>query len=392
MALSEEPGFACIDARSARTGAGRYSFVTALPIHTFGLSGGFVTVDGRTTIERPYAAFSRFSARIREFGSDPYLPFNGGMLGYVGFEGARALRGFEPARGFSRLPQLWFGMYDSAAIFDHVEARAFIVANAACASESETRAHAFMGRISMERPGNTAGRDSTTSRGELRMSPADCEFLRTLDAARSWVRAERAERIHIARHGLTPVADRTPIEFFFEKRAEDEVRAIFVREGAACIASSFEGLLEVKGRELRHIPSFCRAAASDVEREIEEELKRLCADNEVTLSKSDSGVSVFTGRLRHEMSPIDALVGLMPAHSMTGAPYDRAMDFINGNDETHRTLYGGAFGIADASGLWFRTAEAVRTIADGALSTTAGADITANIDSRSFVDQLNARL
>jgi para-aminobenzoate synthetase len=61
-------------------------------------------------------------------------------------------------------------------------------------------------------------------------------------------------------------------------------------------------------------------------------------------------VSTVRGRLRPEVSTIDALRSLFPAGSMTGAPKLRTMQIIDAVEATPRGVYSGAFGWISGDG------------------------------------------
>ena len=61
-------------------------------------------------------------------------------------------------------------------------------------------------------------------------------------------------------------------------------------------------------------------------------------------------VSTVRGRLRDDVSTLDALRALFPAGSMTGAPKLRTMQIIAEVEPTPRSAYAGAFGWIAADG------------------------------------------
>ncbi len=61
-------------------------------------------------------------------------------------------------------------------------------------------------------------------------------------------------------------------------------------------------------------------------------------------------VSTVRGRLREDVSTVEALRALFPAGSMTGAPKLRTMQIIDAVEETPRGVYAGAFGWIAADG------------------------------------------
>ncbi|WP_203231137.1 anthranilate synthase component I family protein [Nocardioides caldifontis] len=61
-------------------------------------------------------------------------------------------------------------------------------------------------------------------------------------------------------------------------------------------------------------------------------------------------VSTVRGRLRDDVSTVEALRALFPAGSMTGAPKRRTMEIIDAVESTPRGVYSGAFGWITADG------------------------------------------
>jgi anthranilate synthase component 1 len=90
-------------------------------------------------------------------------------------------------------------------------------------------------------------------------------------------------------------------------------------------------------------------------------------------------VSNVTGRLRPELSTIDALRATFPAGTVSGAPKIRAMEIIDELEPVKRGVYAGAVGYLSWSGN-MDTAIAIRTavIKDGFLHVQAGAGIVAD--------------
>ena len=72
-------------------------------------------------------------------------------------------------------------------------------------------------------------------------------------------------------------------------------------------------------------------------------------------------VSALEGRLRPELSPIDAFRACFPAGTLSGAPKVRAMEIIEEMEPVRRGVYGGAIVYADFSGN-FDSCIAIRTL------------------------------
>jgi|GEM_PF-5283598 len=103
----------------------RYSFAGADPVRTLSAVGGFVDVDGRTIIDNPTESLKRmFNFSLLSNAVDSYLPFAGGLVGFISFEWAN-FRGMDSANK-SAIPDLYFGFYDTVITYDHIEESAWI--------------------------------------------------------------------------------------------------------------------------------------------------------------------------------------------------------------------------------------------------------------------------
>ena len=90
-------------------------------------------------------------------------------------------------------------------------------------------------------------------------------------------------------------------------------------------------------------------------------------------------VSTIEGRLRPELTAVDALRACFPAGTLSGAPKVRAMEIIEELEPARRGTYGGAVLYADFSGN-LDSCIAIRslTVRDGKGSIQAGAGIVAD--------------
>lgn len=93
-------------------------------------------------------------------------------------------------------------------------------------------------------------------------------------------------------------------------------------------------------------------------------------------------VSTVRGRLRDDVSTVEALRALFPAGSMTGAPKLRTMEIIDEVEETPRGAYAGAFGWVSGDGradlgVVIRT---LLTTGDGSYTLGTGGGITVRSD------------
>ena len=100
--------------------SGRYSFIGVDPVKAYRGGNGrleeFVYKTGKTYVHEGdlYTLLKRLMPRIAEHGK---YPFMGGAVGYVGY-GAARVEGIRSEE--SQLPDVYFNIYDTVIIFDHL--------------------------------------------------------------------------------------------------------------------------------------------------------------------------------------------------------------------------------------------------------------------------------
>ncbi|HEY1964364.1 MAG TPA: anthranilate synthase component I family protein, partial [Acidobacteriaceae bacterium] len=178
------------------------------------------------------------------------------------------------------------------------------------------------------------------------------------------------------------------------------------------VGSSPELLVRVKNRQVEYRPIAGTRARSQDEEEDERRAADLLSDAKelsehvmlVDLGRNDVGrvseygsvrvrdlmiveryshvmhlVSSIEGRLRPELSAVDALRACFPAGTLSGAPKVRAMEIIEELEPTRRGIYGGGVCYADYSGN-LDSCIAIRSmlVKDGVGYIQAGAGIVAD--------------
>lgn len=332
-ALASDPGFIAIDARAAVGADGRFSLIAANPTHAFSFSGSFVTQDGHTAIDTPRTALEIFFTKLGNFTADPYLPFSGGVIGYVGFEGARTLHGLEPASGFSRFPQCRFGLYPTIVLFDRCEGTSFIVSQRETRKETQILADRLMAAPQRGMPRNQT---LPHNAGEVRRNPDDTEFARIADVAHTWIRADLLASLHLVRHTTSVLPSLAPLDLFLAGQAADATRMFLLHESAAAVLTS-------------RAPATRRTGYRDAVR---------------------------------------TLLELVPAAELTGTPLPQALSFLCEHEQVHRGFYGGACATIDGNGLAVRLVHGVHIHADGAFGATTGIDLGAPLNVPSTFGEL----
>lgn len=113
--FSSEPYLFFLDSSFRSHPEGRYSIFGIRPVKVFSSTGGMIWEDGRRYIDSPKSALKKLESTIRSVESDPYLPFSGGLVGFIGHSWP------EGNREKYLLPDVWFGLYDTVFIYDHLE-------------------------------------------------------------------------------------------------------------------------------------------------------------------------------------------------------------------------------------------------------------------------------
>jgi len=323
--LSSERSFFCIDSRNAANPAGRYSVMGYSPQNSFNLTGGFITIDGHTSIDTPISALSKFTKLAGQAPKDRSIPFSGGLFGYVGFEGAKALRGFAPPNGFSRFPQCYFGLFGMIAIFDNIEKISFILHD----DEHRAKAYLLKERLEGARPHAPNRWRWNENAAMCRKLPSQKEFRQLSETAFMWLRSDAARCIHLVQHNEQSIGEASTAEIFLNHASCGEISAIFTHEGAAAIISSKTPISRIDGAP--------------------------------------------------HLDHAGEMAWLLPAKHLTGAPYHKVMSYIDENESLHRGFYGGAFGTITSDGMMLYASEKVTTIVDGNIRKTSGIDLTADM-------------
>ena len=366
----------------------------------------------------PYAHVAEALGRYRIAPLEGLPPFAGGAVGLFGYDLARSA---EPSVGDPNpdetgIPDLALMITDLLVAFDHLRHEVTILANVFPEDDLELSYQAAAGAIADVRE-KLAGPVPRVGSG--RQEPP--EFFSNLGPDGFAAAVRRAiEYIHAGdAYQVVPSQRWTancPVEAFSIYRG---LRAInpspymyFLDFGDFQIAgASPESLVKVGGRrvELRPIAGTRPRGGSDHELANElladakeraehvmlvdlgrNDLGRVCEYGSVsvdelmaveTYSHVIHIVSSVSGRLREEVSPMDALRATLPAGTLSGAPKIRAMQIIDELEPVKRGPYGGAVGYLSYTGD-LDTCINIRAtfVSDGKAHLQAGGGVVADSD------------
>jgi anthranilate synthase component 1 len=401
---------------------GRWSFLGYRPRTVIRRGGD--DVDG-------YAEVSAELGRWRIARRDGLPPFAGGAVGLFGYD---LVRGAEPSVGAPKpdpvgVPDLAVMFTNVLVAFDHLRHEVTVLANvdAEDVERSYEQAVAAIADV-RERLGSPVPR-------MLPSQPAVPEFSSNLGSAGYAAAVERAKEYIRAGDVYQVVPSQRwsaacPVDAFSIYRG---LRAInpspymyFLDfEDFQIAGASPESLVKVTGRHVQQRPiAGTRPRAGSTEEDLRRGRELLADEKEraehvmlVDLGRNDLGrvceygtvnvdelmavetyshvihiVSSVSGRLREDVTPMEALRVSLPLGTLSGAPKIRAMQIIDELEPVKRGPYGGAVGYLSYTGE-LDTCICIRSalVKDGDVHVQAGAGIVADSDPQYEVRETEAK-
>jgi anthranilate synthase component 1 len=425
----------------------RYSFIGVDASEAYVIRGRSLerhTSDGIVTTTLPDDASDLLDALRAELAQYRPLPvhglprFNGGLVGYVGYD---AVRTFEPTLKLSphpELPDAIFLLADTLVAFDHAFGKMLLIANAhvngnteaEARADAEARLDALQERLSAPLPPLPTC-DDAVAPTELRSNMAREHFTDAVRAAKEYIAAGDIFQVVLSQRlsRQTPAApfgiyralrrlNPSPYMFFFDLDGLADETSFYL------IGASPEVHVRLEGRRaaLRPIAGTRRRGQSPEEDAALE--KELLADPKeraehvmlVDLARNDLGrvceygtvhvpeqmvieryshvmhiVSQTEGRLHASHDAFDLLRATFPAGTVSGAPKIRAMEIIDELEGEPRGPYAGVVGYFSYDGS-MDTCIAIRTMMmrGQRVSVQAGAGIVADSDpDREYEETMN---
>jgi anthranilate synthase component 1 len=390
---------------------GRYSFIGFRPRRVVRWSLG--------DPGDPYALAAAEVARSRQAPLPDLPPFAGGAVGYFGYDLVRTVEPLgEPRPDPLGLPDLALMLSDALVVFDHLKHTVSVLANVYAEDDVEASYAAACEAIAAVRE-RLAGPVPRAAAHAPRPMP---EFASNMPRERfeaivarivEYVHAGDAFQVVPSQRWSAPV----PVEAFSIYRGLRAVNPspymyFLDFEDFQVAGASPEPLLTVTGRRASTRPiagTRPRGATPDDDARIARELlddpkERAEHVMLVDLGRNDLGrvceygsvevdefmavetyshvmhiVSSVTGRLREDVSAVDALRAVLPAGTLSGAPKVRAMQIIDELEPVKRGGYGGAVGYLSYTGD-LDTAIHIRTVVvrDGVAHVQAGGGTVAD--------------
>jgi anthranilate synthase component 1 len=359
--------------------------------------------------------------------------FCGGAVGYLGYETIRRLEELpSPESDPLALPESVFMLVDTLLIFDHANNRIKIVSlappdgdNAYNAAVEKIDDLAERLKQPLELPHPTPSPHKSSGTPEVASNLTRAEFEANVAKAREYIIEGEAIQIVLSQR-LSRRTSAQALDIYKALRRINPSPYMFFLDfkGFQVIGSSPEILVRAIDGRVTTRPlagTRPRGKTPDEDKRLEEELR---ADEKeraehimlVDLGRNDIGrvslpgtvevselmdveryshvmhlVTNVEGKLRPDLTPIDALGACFPAGTVSGAPKIRAMEVIAELEPDKRGPYAGCVGYFSFSGA-MDTAITIRTIvmADGTAHVQAGAGIVYDsVPSREYEETMN---
>ncbi|WP_434457800.1 anthranilate synthase component I [Stutzerimonas urumqiensis] len=429
LKLADAPGSYLLESVQGGEKWGRYSII-GLPCRTVLKAFGHevtVTTDDqvveRVESEDPLAFVEAFKARYRVAPVDGLPRFNGGLVGYFGYDSVRYV---EPrlAAGVNPdplgTPDILLMVSDAVVVFDNLAGKLHCIVLVEPGEEGAyerglERLDALRARL-RQPIAPRLGLDFThplSAEPSFVSSFSREDFEGAVDRIKDYILAGDCMQVVISQRMSIPFKA-APIDLYRALRCFNPTPYMYFFNFGDfhVVGSSPEVLVRVEDGEVTVRPiagTRPRGADEAADRALEADLlsdaKELAEHLMlIDLGRNDVGrvadtgtvrvtermiierysnvmhiVSNVTGRLKGTLSAMDALRAILPAGTLSGAPKIRAMEIIDELEPVKRGVYGGAVGYLAWNGN-MDTAIAIRTavIKEGQLHVQAGAGIVAD--------------
>jgi anthranilate synthase component 1 len=399
LAIAEnEPHAFLLESAERGEQVGRYTFLGVRPYMRLRARGSAIEIQrGRRRERHEGNVFEYVKLLLGEHQAAkiPGLPpFTAGAVGYFSYDVVRQLERIgERAKDDLSLPDCELMFFDRLLAFDHLRHQIHIVAAADVSRASPQQAYdrAVRDIVRLERKlalglRPAVWRKSTKAAGRLKVHSGTtrAKFLRSVERCKEYIAAGDIFQVVLSQR-LDFIPGVEPFDLYRALRQVNPSPYLyFLQMGETQIlGSSPEMLVRVTGRKLEYRPiagTHPRGRDEAEDLRLEEQMRNDEKERAehvmlVDLGRNDLGrvseygsvkvkdlmyveryshvmhlVSALEGKLRKDLSAIDAFAACFPAGTLSGAPKVRAMQIIEELEPVRRGIYGGSVLYADFAG------------------------------------------
>ena len=418
IALRGRPGLVWLDSALADPLRGRWSILASDPRWTLTARRNEVVLDDATgTRALGHGALAAFASAVEaeprpsavHHAVHPNLPFYGGAIGYLGYEVGREVERLPATtRDDVGAPDLTFGWYDAALVWDAAVGHGWLVGRPAAVEA--LRRHLDHANPVAPVPARAVG--------DLRANMSPRAYLEAVVRAKRYIAAGDIYQVNLSQRFSAEVAGEG-LELYRQLRAVSPASFAAYLDfrhagGVEVLSSSPERFLLADGRDLETRPikgTRPRGVTPADDLALADALRGSKKDRAehlmiVDLERNDLGrvatpgsvrvpafaalesfaqvhhlTSTVTARRREGVGLETLLCATFPGGSITGAPKIRAMEIIDELEPTVRGVYTGAIGYVSAHGrLDLNIAIRTITLADGVAHVHVGGAIVHDSD------------
>ncbi|MDV7341652.1 aminodeoxychorismate synthase component I [Terasakiella sp. A23] len=348
------------------TSVGRYSYICLDPVETF------------TNAENIFDQLKDRLSQTRVNRADDLPPFQGGLVGYFGYELLHQLEDV-PAKANDdiSIPDVAFGFYDVIAAFDHEQEKAWIISIG-----SQARAEELLEKL------NTAVAPSSFAPAKLNWTSdfTQDEYQASVQKVIDYIHAGDIFQANLTQRFQADLPDGfNHFGLYQNLRASNPAPfSAFLNFADFTIASSSperfiqlkDGHVEtcpIKGTRPRSDdPKLDQSNAHELRNSekdraentmivdlLRNDISKVCKPHSVdvpelcevhSFATVHHLISTVTGQLKDEYDGLDLLKASFPGGSITGAPKVRAMEIISELEPVRRNVYCGAIGYIGCDG------------------------------------------
>lgn len=416
-----------LESSSHHQDKGRYSFIGMNPFREIiGTDQHVILKNGTDIKEVEGSPLEIVKQQVPQIDLGLPFPLYGGAIGYIGYDLVRNYQSIGPLLDDEiGMPDLHFMIYQDVLIFDHQKQTLTIIALDLSGERDEPELNAAIDQIKQQLKQSDV--ELTDQELTLQFKPSIDQptFIKLVEEAKRYIYQDEALQIVLSQR-MKAEFNNDPFELYRRLRVMNPSPYMYYIDFSdyQIIGTSPESLLKVKGRQIITNPiagTRPRGESEEADQQLAEELladpKELAEHKMlIDLSRTDLAqvcqtetieltkymlieryqhvmhiISELTGELKPELSSIDALIALLPAGTVSGAPKQRAMQIINELEQVRRGVYAGAVGYININGN-LDLAIAIRTmiIKDETAYVQAGAGIVADSNpEREYEETLN---
>lgn len=361
---------------------GKYSYMGSDPYQEVIGHGNMTTVihhETGETVEHPQNALHYLQEHFPKIDLDLPLPFTGGAIGYIGYDAIRQYENIGPDLPDElNMPDIHLMVYKNLIVYKHSNETVHLVAmNMDHEQEDELDQRLDTLKETLQADEGTT---SITTMENLHFKSDMTEemFKEKVSIAKKHIHQGDAFQIVVSKRMKAEIHG-DPFSYYRKLRIANPSPYMFYIdfEDYLIIGASPESLVQTTGNAIVTNPIAGTRARGKTEEEDVQLMEELLADKKeisehqmlVDLSRNDLGqvcetgsitipiymkiekyqhvmhiVSEVHGKLKTDLTSIDALIASLPAGTVSGAPKIRAMQIINELEDKKRGFYGGGIG------------------------------------------------